>query len=127
MFDHVHLRVADLAESKRFYSTVLEPLGFELTTDTPDLVEFGSLSLSEEEPRTGPLHFAFLARSRQDVDAFHRVGVEAEYRSNGTPGIRSYAPDYYAAYLRDPDGHNVEAVHRAPETRASWTWIRWTP
>jgi catechol 2,3-dioxygenase-like lactoylglutathione lyase family enzyme len=127
MFDHLHLRVADLDESKRFYATVLEPLGFELTTDTPDLVEFGSLSLSEEEPLTGPLHFAFLARSREDVDAFHRAGLEAEYRSNGAPGIRSYAPDYYAAYLLDPDGHNVEAVHRAPETRASWTWIRWTP
>ena len=54
MFDHVHLRVGDLEESKRFYAAVLAPLGFELTTDRPDLAEFGSLRLSEEEPRTGP-------------------------------------------------------------------------
>ena len=127
MFDHVHLRVGDLEESKRFYAAVLAPLGFELTTDRPDLAEFGSLSLSEEEPRTGPLHFAFHARSRENVEAFHRAGVGAGYRDNGAPGVRSYTPDDYAAYLLDPDGHNVEAVHRAPETRATWTWIRWTP
>jgi catechol 2,3-dioxygenase-like lactoylglutathione lyase family enzyme len=126
MFDHVHLRVRDLAASTRFYSAVLAPLGFEQTTDTPDLVEFGSLSLSADEPVTAPLHFAFLARTREDVDAFHRAGVSAGYRDNGPPGLRSYAPDYYAAYLLDPDGHNVEAVHRSRETRASWSWIRWT-
>jgi catechol-2,3-dioxygenase len=126
-FDHVHLRVADLAESRRFYATVLAPLGFEQTTDRPDLAEFGALTLSQEEPRTAPLHFAFLARRREDVDAFHRAGVEAGYRDNGTPGVREYADDYYAAYLRDPDGHNVEAVHRNPATRESWTWLRWEP
>lgn len=127
MFDHVHLRVPDLAESKRFYATVLAPLGFELSTDLPDVVEFGALSLSEEEPRTQAIHLAFLARTREGVDAFHRAGREGGYRDNGPPGLRSYAPDYYAAYLLDPDGNNVEAVHRAPETRASWSWIRWEP
>jgi catechol 2,3-dioxygenase-like lactoylglutathione lyase family enzyme len=125
VFDHVHLRVRDLRESTGFYTTVLAPLGFEQTTDTPELVEFGALSLSEGEPRTDAIHFAFLARTREEVDAFHRAGVEAGYPDNGAPGVREYAPDYYAAYLLDPDGHNVEAVHRAAETRASWTWIRW--
>jgi catechol 2,3-dioxygenase-like lactoylglutathione lyase family enzyme len=127
MFDHVHLRVRELEASKRFYATVLAPLGFELSTDTDELVEFGALSLSEEEPVTQPLHFAFLARRREAVDAFHRAGVEAGYRDNGAAGLREYAPDYYAAYLLDPDGHNVEAVHRDPATRAGWTWLRWNP
>jgi catechol 2,3-dioxygenase-like lactoylglutathione lyase family enzyme len=127
MFDHVGLRVRDLDESRQFYAAVLAPLGFEQVTDTPELVEFAALSLSAEEPVTAPLHFAFLARTREDVDAFHRAGVEAGYRDNGAPGLRDYAPDYYAAYLLDPDGHNVEAVHRDPATRASWTWLRWEP
>jgi catechol 2,3-dioxygenase-like lactoylglutathione lyase family enzyme len=127
VFDHVHVRVDDLAESRRFYATVLAPLGVSLTTDRPDLVEFGALSLTEEEPRTEAIHLAFLARTREDVDAFHRAGVAAGFRDNGGPGLREYAPDYYAAYLLDPDGHNIEAVHRDPETRASWPWIRWQP
>ena len=127
MFDHVHLRVSDLADSTRFYAAVLEPLGFLQTTDTAELVEFGSLSLSQEAPTTAPLHFAFLARSQSDVDAFHRAGVEAGFADNGAPGIREYATDYYAAFLLDPDGHNVEAVHRNDATRASWSWIRWKP
>jgi catechol 2,3-dioxygenase-like lactoylglutathione lyase family enzyme len=127
LFDHVGLRVRDLAASTRFYATVLAPLGFEQSTDTPELVEFGALSLSEEGPVTSPVHFAFLARTREDVDAFHRAGIEAGFRDNGAPGLRDYADDYYAAFLLDPDGHNVEAVHRDPATRASWAWLEWRP
>ena len=127
MFDHVHLRVRDLEASRRFYEAVLEPLGFPLTTETAELVEFGALSLSEESPATQPLHFAFLARTREAVAAFHRAGIEGGYRDNGVPGIRDYAANYYAAYLLDPDGHNVEAVHRDPETRAGWDWLSWKP
>ena len=127
MFDHVHLRVRDLEASRRFYEAVLRPLGFPLTTETAELVEFGALSLSEESPATQPLHFAFLARTREAVGAFYRAGIEGGYPDNGVPGIRDYAADYYAAYLLDPDGHNVEAVHRDPETRAGWDWLSWKP
>ncbi|MDF3039803.1 MAG: hypothetical protein K0Q71_2509, partial [Thermomicrobiales bacterium] len=58
------------------------------------------------------LHLCFYARSKEQVDAFHRAGVEAGFRSNGAPAYRDYAPGYYAAYLLDPDGNNVEALYR---------------
>ncbi len=57
------------------------------------------------------------------MNAFHRAGIDAGYQDNGVPGLRAYAADYYAAYLLDPDGHNVEAVHRAETTRAGWPWL----
>ena len=123
MFDHVGITVRDFHATKRFYLAVLEPLGFELTADGPAYLEFGALSFAQGQSPTPPLHFAFLARTREAVDDFHAVGVAAGYRSNGAPGIRKYADDYYAAYLFDPDGHNVEAVHRSPETRADWSWL----
>jgi catechol 2,3-dioxygenase-like lactoylglutathione lyase family enzyme len=123
MFDHVELRVRDLVASKEFYRCVLEPLGIPLSADE-EYVEFGALSLSPETPFRDPVHLAFLATTRGAVDAFHRAGVEAGYASNGAPGIREvYAADYYAAYLLDPDGNNVEAVYRDPATRARWSWL----
>jgi len=121
VFDHVELPVAALAASAAFYRLVLAPLDVEQTSAEPH-PEFGALTLVERVPKE-TLHLAFIAESREQVDAFHRAGVEAGYRDNGGPGLRSYAPDYYAAYLLDPDGHNVEAVHRSPETRARWTWL----
>lgn len=122
MFDHVVLWVSDLRASTAFYATVLAPLGLPLTHEGDDYVELGALSLVPAPP-SDTEHVAFLARSRAEVDAFHRAGVEGGYRDNGAPGIREYAPDYYAAYLLDPDGHNVEAVHRSAETRAGWAWL----
>jgi predicted lactoylglutathione lyase len=122
MFDHVELPVGDVGTSKAFYSCVLAPLGIPLSADG-EYVEFGALGLVAAPPHDR-LHIAFIAESREQVDAFHRAGVEAGYRSNGAPGIRErYASDYYAAYLLDPDGHNVEAVHRSPETRRDWSWL----
>jgi catechol 2,3-dioxygenase-like lactoylglutathione lyase family enzyme len=113
--------VNDLAASAAFYRIVLAPLGIEQTS-SGEYLEFGALSLVQRPPRE-TLHIAFIATTRSAVRAFHRAGLEAGYRDNGAPGLRDYAPDYYAAYLLDPDGHNVEAVHRSPETRSKWSWL----
>jgi catechol 2,3-dioxygenase-like lactoylglutathione lyase family enzyme len=112
IFDHVHLRVRDLQASKAFYETVLEPLGIPLLLDTEHLLGFANLALSADGPPTEHAHVAFIGASRQAVVAFHEAGVAAGYRDNGAPGLRDYMPGYYAAYLLDPDGTNVEAVHR---------------
>jgi catechol 2,3-dioxygenase-like lactoylglutathione lyase family enzyme len=120
MFDHIDLPVSDLAASVAFYSLVLTPLGYAQTSREPP--EFGALSFVH---RRAPeqLHVAFIAESQAAVETFHRAGVDAGFESNGAPGPRKYARDYYAAYLLDPDGHNVEAVFRSAETRAGWTWL----
>jgi catechol 2,3-dioxygenase-like lactoylglutathione lyase family enzyme len=123
VFDHVGIHVRDLEATKRFYETVLAPLGLELSAETDEYVEFGALSIGHRTPPTPPIHFAFVAETREQVDEFHRAGVEAGYRDNGAPGIRKYADDYYGAFLLDPDGHNVEAVHRSEETRRHWAWL----
>jgi catechol 2,3-dioxygenase-like lactoylglutathione lyase family enzyme len=115
--------VSNLAASAAFYRIVLEPLGIEQTS-SGEYAEFGALSLVQRPPReTLHMHIAFIATTRSAVQAFHRAGLEAGYRDNGAPGLRDYAPDYYAAYLLDPDGHSVEAVFRSPETRSKWSWL----
>jgi lactoylglutathione lyase len=110
--DHVHFRVADLAASKRFYAAVLEPLGVPLMMERPGIVMFPNFALSDDKAPTAAAHLAFVAPSREAVEAFHRAGVEGGYRSNGEPGLRDYMPGYYAAYLLDPDDNNIEALHR---------------
>lgn len=115
MFRHVHLRVSELAESVRFYATVLTPLGVAKTWDDGELVEFGRLMLSADGPISSNVHLAFEATSRAEVEAFHEAGIEAGFSDNGGPGYRKlYAPDYFSAYLLDPDSNNVEAVWRDP-------------
>jgi len=110
----VTLRVADFAAAKRFYSTVLEPLGFRLDGEDPrePFAEWGDFSIAADgRPVTQAAHVAFKANDNATVDAFWRAGTEAGYRDNGPPGERpQYHPGYYAAFLLDPDGNNVEAV-----------------
>lgn len=110
VFDHVHLRVADLQASRAFYGAVLEPLGIPLLLDTPHLVGFANLALSDDGEPTTRAHVCFIAPSREAVDAFHAAGLAAGGRDNGAPGPRPYGP--YSAYVLDPDGTNVEAAHR---------------
>jgi catechol 2,3-dioxygenase-like lactoylglutathione lyase family enzyme len=114
IFDHVQLEVADPAESQRFYRTVLAPLGIPVVSETDDWIMFAHLAIGGDRPVSTNVHLSFQAASPQRVDAFHRAGVEAGYRDNGAgPRYENFAPGIDAAYLLDPDGNNVEAVHRA--------------
>jgi catechol 2,3-dioxygenase-like lactoylglutathione lyase family enzyme len=117
MFDHVGLRVKDLRASVRFYTSVLAPLGYALDTDSAEAASFGPpgqsmLWLHQVGGAGGQgVHVAFRAPTRVAVDRFHAAGLQAGGRDNGAAGHRpDYSPTYYAAFLVDPDGNNVEAV-----------------
>jgi catechol 2,3-dioxygenase-like lactoylglutathione lyase family enzyme len=115
VFDHVTIRVSDRQVSQRFYETVLAPLGVEQTVTGEEFAEWNDFSLAQadgDSPVTRRLHIGFVAPSREHVDAFWRAGTEAGYESDGEPGPRpEYTEDYYGAFLLDPDGNSVEAVH----------------
>jgi catechol 2,3-dioxygenase-like lactoylglutathione lyase family enzyme len=117
VIDHVSLSVKDAQASVGFYKTVLAPLRIPPLWESERGAQFANLVVVEREPLSGPTHVAFVAASREEVDAFHRAGVEAGYRDNGPPGVReNYSSEaagrYYASFLLDPDGNNVEAVRR---------------
>jgi catechol 2,3-dioxygenase-like lactoylglutathione lyase family enzyme len=115
MWDHVTIRVSDREASRRFYDLVLRVLGYEITHPGEQFDEwndFGISQATDEKPVTRHLHIAFVARSRSDVDAFWRAGVDAGYESDGEPGPRpQYSATYYGAFLLDPDGNSAEAIH----------------
>ena len=113
LFDHVEVHAGDYVESVRFYETVLEPLGIpRIDVDDDTYACFADFDVMDRRPPTQNLHLCFFARSRDQVDDFHAAGVAGGFRSNGAPGYRDYAPGYYAAFLLDPDGNNVEALYR---------------
>jgi catechol 2,3-dioxygenase-like lactoylglutathione lyase family enzyme len=117
VIDHVKIGVRDVDESKRFYRTVLGMLDVPPLWESDRGAQFANLVVSGAAEVTSPLHVGFVARSREEVDAFHRAGIEAGFRDNGAPGVREqYSSEdaglYYAAFLLDPDGNNIEAVHR---------------
>jgi catechol 2,3-dioxygenase-like lactoylglutathione lyase family enzyme len=130
VFDHVTIRASDRAAAERFYDTVFATIGIEKTYADEWFVEWGDFSLAEadwEKPATRRLHAGFVAPSREHVDAFHRTGVAAGYASDGAPGPRpQYRDDYYGAFLLDPDGNSIEAVHHGAieGTGIDHLWIR---
>ncbi|MDR7268262.1 catechol 2,3-dioxygenase-like lactoylglutathione lyase family enzyme [Pelomonas saccharophila] len=124
MFDHVKFGVSDFAASKNFYLKALAPLGVTAGAEGEpsygiELVIKGqitSLCLFETAEKPAHLHLAFMAQNRQQVDAFYREALEAGAKDNGPPGLRpKYHAHYYAAFVIDPDGHNIEAVCHAPQ------------
>jgi class 3 adenylate cyclase/catechol 2,3-dioxygenase-like lactoylglutathione lyase family enzyme len=119
LIDHVHLRVRDLEASKRFYSAVLEALGGQLGGEGDGYFWADELYASDDAEPTTRLHLAFQARDRDAVHRFHEAALAAGGGDNGTPGERDYHPGYYAAYVLDPDGNNVEAVHHGPARRSA--------
>ncbi len=131
MFDHVTIRPRSQSDSERFYRTVLGALGIEPSHAGAEMIEwddFSIISADADHRPTRHLHVAFVAASRQHVDAFWRAGVDAGYESDGAPGERpEYKPDYYGAFLLDPDGNSAEAVHHGDTRRGGYIdhlWIR---
>jgi catechol 2,3-dioxygenase-like lactoylglutathione lyase family enzyme len=122
MLDHLGLDVTDYERSKAFYEHALAPLGIGLVMEPVDGIGgFGEgrmpyfwIGKRDRPPQTG-VHLAFAASSREQVDAFHAAALEAGARDNGGPGVREiYHPNYYGAFVLDPDGNNVEAVCHTP-------------
>ncbi|PBB68700.1 glyoxalase [Mesorhizobium sp. WSM4312] len=124
LIDHIQLVVRDLAASRRFYEAVLQVLGVPIGGTGKDYFWSDELFISSADSRaalgklTGRHHLAFQARDHAMVDAFHKAGLAAGGTDNGAPGERPYHPGYYAAFLLDPDGNNIEAVHHGAHTRS---------
>ena len=128
MIDHVGISVRDFAASKAFYTQALQPIGYELLLElSAEVTGQGAAAgfgvapkpdfwISGDRPCVPPVHVAFRVASRALVDAFYRAALAAGGRDNGAPGPRAhYHPDYYGAFVLDPDGYNIEAVcHQAP-------------
>lgn len=114
MIDHIGIAVSDLEKSLAFYAAALAPLGYTVMMKFPGVAGLGAdgkpdFWLSQEQGK--PLHVAFRARTRKLVDAFYQAAIAAGGKDNGPPGVRAqYHPDYYGAFVHDPDGNNVEAV-----------------
>jgi catechol 2,3-dioxygenase-like lactoylglutathione lyase family enzyme len=126
MIDHITFGVSDFARSTAFYDQALEPLGVKRLftvphehTDGVDVTGYGDSRpwfwLAEQDATRGKLHVGLEAETRAQVDAFYGAAIAAGGRDNGPPGRRPhYGPDYYGAFVLDPDGHNLEAVCRRP-------------
>jgi catechol 2,3-dioxygenase-like lactoylglutathione lyase family enzyme len=125
LIDHLQLVVRDLDASKRFYSALLEALGVPLGGEGPDFFWADELFISGQKSKaaqgelTGRTHFALQARDRALVERAHAAGLKAGGKDNGKPGERPYHPGYYAGFLLDPDGNNVEVVHHGPAKQQS--------
>jgi catechol 2,3-dioxygenase-like lactoylglutathione lyase family enzyme len=121
MFDHVVFGVRDYAASKAFYLAAFEPIGMAVVSEGPLGLEMSadgkvSLCIFQTEEKPAHLHLALRADDRGQVDAFHRAALAAGGEDNGGPGLRPrYHANYYAAFVIDPDGHNVELVCHEPQ------------
>jgi catechol 2,3-dioxygenase-like lactoylglutathione lyase family enzyme len=111
LVDHVHLRVSDLPAAKLFYRAVLATLGRASTGDSLTHIVFDELWIDAADAHgSSRVHLAFQAPDRDSVDRFHAAGLNIGGTDNARPGERPYHPGYYSAFLRDPDGNNIEAV-----------------
>jgi len=120
LIDHITIKVKDLKKSREFYTKVFASLGYEWAfgeDDVFDAFELGNKCLFEiaqyrGEDKITSSHIAFRTHSRKDVDAFFEAAIKAGAKNNGKPGTRpNYTDNYYACFVLDPDGHNIEAMH----------------
>lgn len=125
LIDHVQLVVKDIDASRKFYDAIFQVLNVPLGGTIGQSFWYDELFVS---PKGGPetiglftgrVHLAFQAADQAMVDAFHKAGIAAGGKDNGAPGMRSYHPGYYAAFLTDPDGNNIEAVYHGPHQRSA--------
>jgi catechol 2,3-dioxygenase-like lactoylglutathione lyase family enzyme len=126
LIDHITIAVGDLAKSKIFYEKAFSPLGYALSFGKEDVFwafDIGNgclfeIQQADSQPPLTPVHIAF--RARAEVEAFYHAALEAGARDHGAPGPRPhYGPDYFACFVLDPDGHNIEAMINQPDTDAS--------
>lgn len=121
MIDHIGIDVSDYQRSRQFYTAALAPLGYAIVMEFGDGAGLGvadkpDLWISQGAALKPSIHVAFQCAKREQVDQFYAAALKAGGKDNGPPGIRKdYSPTYYAAYVYDPDGHNIEAVCHAPE------------
>jgi catechol 2,3-dioxygenase-like lactoylglutathione lyase family enzyme len=128
LFDHVHLRVADLESSKRFYRAVFDAIGLrEVLKDGPGFFYADELFLDKADGYVSRVHLAFQAPDRETVHSFYKAALAAGGRDNGSPGERSYHPGDYGAFVLDPDGNNIEAVFHGPFERSAQSSHRSEP
>ncbi|MBB3659992.1 catechol 2,3-dioxygenase-like lactoylglutathione lyase family enzyme [Rhizobium sp. BK650] len=120
VIDHVHLRVRDLSASRTFYRAICDALCLQdAWREDDDHFSIDEIYVDAASDYVSKVHLAFQARSHEEVDAFHAAAVAAGGTSNGGPGFRPYHDRYYAAFVFDPDGNNIEAVCDGPTKRSA--------
>jgi catechol 2,3-dioxygenase-like lactoylglutathione lyase family enzyme len=125
LIDHLQLVVKDVGASRRFYGAVFDVLSIPMGGEgdgffwADELFVSSADSPAAQGALTGRHHFAFQASDRATVDAFHKAALAHGGKDNGAPGERPYHPGYYAAFVLDPDGNNIEAVHHGPAQRSA--------
>jgi len=121
LIDHVHLRARNFAQSRAFYAAIFDALGLKIEQSGEGWFQMDELFVDAADP-TAPathIHLAFQANSRATVDAVYQAAIVAGGRDNGAPGERHYHPGYYACFVLDPDGNNIEAVFHGPVHRSA--------
>lgn len=125
LIDHIQIVVSDFQKSKKFYQSVFEALHIPTGGEGEDFIWFDELFISSKDSKaadhklTGRNHLAFQARDEEMVKKFYRVALDAGGKDNGAPGLRPYHPGYFAAFVLDPDGNNIEAVFHGPANRSA--------
>ena len=121
LIDHVHLRARNVTNTRYFYETALAVLGIPITAKGDGWFQIDELFVDAADARTVPshVHLAFQAKDQATVDAFYKAALSAGGTDNGAPGPRHYHPGYYACFVLDPDGNNIEAVFHGPNKRSA--------